>query len=126
MTYTFKQFIQLDESDAYRIRSLYGDVKRGVRGAQEKLDALLRDLEAKKKIKGDIESAAAAYKEWKRKYTERQRAVQREKDESFSQARARVQAQDNEHGSSEWRRETGSIRRGPKGSTGTMPTVAMR
>lgn len=123
---TFKQYHdnpELYESDESRVKQLRDAVRYGRPGAVKQLDALLKTLAAKGRIKGDIEKTAKDYETWKKSFQERRGAAQRLKDNEFANARSKIQAADSEHGSDAFKRETGSVRREPKGSMGTIGTT---
>jgi hypothetical protein len=118
---TFKQFVESQElqesSDEQRLMRLRDATKRGFTGAQQKLEDFLATLERRKAIKGNIKQVADEYARWKESFQRRRGEHQRAQDQKFRAARAEAQTKDNpEAGSGAWRSETGSIRRGPKGS----------
>lgn len=124
---TFKEFLAeepLDESaDLERIRKLRELIKQNRPGAQEKLDALIDTLHKRKVVVGAVKQAADDYAKWKEDFNKRRSQHQSKKDQDFKNASSEIEARDNpEQGSAAWRKETGSVRPGPKGSQGTMGT----
>ena len=118
---TFKEFAQaydepLNEEDARRLKALKDRVERGDKGAEKLLHDLIDGLSDRDKVKADIRSVLQSYGPWKQK--------QKDQDRKFSTAKSEVEARDDpEKGSAAWRKETGSIRRPPKGSAGTRGTI---
>lgn len=124
---TFKDFLEeeaLDESsDFERIRKLRELIKQNRPGAQEKLDTLIDTLHKRKALVGAVKQAADDYAKWKEDFRKRRGEHQSKRDQDFKNASAEVEAGDNpEKGSAAWRKETGSVRAGPKGSQGTIGT----